>query len=172
MEIDGENNFKHLYTSNQKLRWWGYGEWVEEPDIGSFMHEEFSCIIKRIFIIEPSGNVFGGHWCGKIKIPKDHLWAETVRDFAVKQKQGLDYSESHPCPEESLEFFKENIKNDLWIRFEYDREIDLIPSIYYVQKQIIGMVSLFDFFDTTYKNMNYVISKCKEVAEDAKKTKI
>lgn len=35
-----EENSKHLLTSDEKIKYWGYGEWVEEPDEVFFTHND------------------------------------------------------------------------------------------------------------------------------------
>ena len=51
---------KHILTSDEKLKHWGYGEWVEEPDLVEFEHENFKCAIKRMVAPEMNGFLFGG----------------------------------------------------------------------------------------------------------------
>ncbi len=38
---------KHIYTSEQKIKWFGYGEWVEEVDELVFLYKEFECTVVR-----------------------------------------------------------------------------------------------------------------------------
>jgi hypothetical protein len=35
----------HKFTSEEKLSWLGYGEWVEEPDLVEFEHCGLKCEI-------------------------------------------------------------------------------------------------------------------------------
>lgn len=61
---------KHILTSDEKLKHWGYGEWVEEPDLVEFEHENFKCAIKRMVAPEMNGFLFGGYLCGYICLPR------------------------------------------------------------------------------------------------------
>lgn len=51
---------KHLLSSEDKLKWWGYGVWVEEPDLEEFLYKGLKCRVKRIIALEKSGEMFEG----------------------------------------------------------------------------------------------------------------
>lgn len=38
----------HVYTSEEKMQLWGYGEWVEEPDYVAFFKYGFHCRLYRL----------------------------------------------------------------------------------------------------------------------------
>lgn len=58
----------HKWTSEEKIKWLGYGEWIEEIDHLEFEYLEYKAIIIRILKREPFAKeeaYFGGHLCGK-----------------------------------------------------------------------------------------------------------
>jgi len=48
MDIDNERTYVHKFTSDQKLKWWGNGEWVEEADTVEWKYKGVHCEIERL----------------------------------------------------------------------------------------------------------------------------
>src|SRR6266852_4741278 len=112
-------NSKHLFTSDEKLSWWGYGEWVEEPDEVTFEHMGFACRVIRVAQQEPYIKevcVFGGHLCGYVNIPVNHpMFSKKYDEIDVDVHGGLTWSEME--------------KGGYWIGFDCAHSGDYCPSL-------------------------------------------
>lgn len=153
---------QHIYSSDDKLKWWGYGEWVEEPDVVKFECEGILCEIIRVakhdgFHEDKTPHIFGGYLCGYISIPKDHL-------FFNKEEIELDVH----C---GITFDKQNDENRL-IGFDCAHSMDLVPSMAILRKRwnleyIMPIPEeLIDhpWFNPIYRNIAYCIEECKSMA--------
>lgn len=171
----------HKATSDHKLKWWGYGEWVEECDEFSFEHEGFICLGYRIFdkdwlqipldILLPDRTTgpFGGHWCGYVIIPEEHPYFEkTIEYFDLDIHGGITFA---------------NFMDDkeFMIGFDCAHFNDIVPSMISINecakklrpewlKETIEKLKMdkHPLFSPTYKNENFVIQKCKSLAEQCK----
>lgn len=159
---------KHQFKSEEKLKWWGYGEWVEEPDEVEFEHLGFKCWIRRVGIRElytTEIHIFGGHLCGYIFIEKKHPW------FGKELKELDDYIDVHygvTFCEMSGELYQ--------IGFDCAHLCDYIPSAEYLKKRMpeFGMIRAlsherkqYEIFNPTYRNVQFCIDQCKLMAEQA-----
>src|ERR1044072_1633795 len=72
---DAEMKITHKFTSDEKKEWWGYGEWIEEPDLVEFEHCGLKCKIVRQAHQEPNTeefHMFGGYLTGYVSVPENH----------------------------------------------------------------------------------------------------
>lgn len=159
---------EHLLTSEDKIKWWGYGEWVEEIDLLEFTYEEIECRITRVFAEEPNSkefHVFGGHLCGYIRIPSNHPFHhKKYEDIPIECHYGLSFGE---------------ISVGHWIGFDCGHCNDIIPSTEYLNKThplfieierkrkelIKNLCSDNAFFNKTYKNIQFCIDECKSIVD-------
>lgn len=154
---------KHLLTSDQKLKWYGYGEWVEEPDIVKFEYNGFHCLIRRIFDDENKVDDIYGHLCGYIDIPKCHpFYQKHYDEIEIDVHGGLTFSDvidgfwtigfdcAHYCDyKPGYEMYKRNsVFNDLFP----------IPESF--KKHAL--------FNPEYRNIAFCIEQCKSMADQAK----
>lgn len=153
---------KHLYTSKQKLEWFGPGEWVEEPDEATFEHEGFKCIVCRIVSDECYGQAFGGHFCGYVQIPPNHPW------------YGKAYNKIECECHGGLTFASERFDEDIfWVGFDCSHSDDITPSIEMFRDECGQRSRLKRFYDQlpmmrpTYKNIQYAIAETQSIAEQA-----
>lgn len=162
----------HHFTSEEKIKWFGYGEWVEEPDEVNFKHEGFKCKILRVVKTEMNGDKFGGHLCGYICIPKAHPWhSKGMGDIDVEVHGGITWTEV----EEDGNF---------WVGFDCGHSGDLIPSMAYLRRTIPELIKIKEeeeerrksyphsvqhLFTETYKNCSYLLKECILLAEQAEK---
>jgi hypothetical protein len=155
---------KHLYTSEQKLAWFGYGEWVEEPDLYEFAYKNYKCIVIRIVSRDgpQEKHVFGGYLCGYVQVPTEHpYFGKDYDDMDIECHGDLTYSEGEGevwligfdcahsgdyCP--SREFF-----NKTNPRMQEFRKKFPIP------KELKG----YGLFDPVYRNMQFCIDQCKSI---------
>lgn len=164
----------HHYTSDEKLKWWGYGEWVEELDEVRFVHKGIECRIIRIAGPELDENRYGGHLCGYIKVPKDHVcYGKGYDDIEIDVHGGLTYSE---IDQENHNYLP---PEGHWIGFDCVHAGDYHPSVEYMKKTMPELIEIErkskerlkkfgmneNIFQNTYKNINYCIQECKSVVE-------
>lgn len=147
---------KHIYSSDQKLKCLGYGEWVEEPDEILFEYQGMKCRINRILDIVEENKCFGGHLCGYVQIPKDHmLFEKHYDDIQIDVHGGLTYSNFY--------------KDEYWIGFDCAHSFDICPSTEYLYKTDPYMIELRKRYPTSlvwkkeYRNVQYCIKECKKM---------
>lgn len=179
MESENTMKLKHLFTSDQKLKWWGNGEWVEEPDEATFVHKGFKCQVMRMVAEEADGFMFGGHLCGYICIPDDHPWRKL--DWNNKWN-GVDLE---PEIHGGLTFYREK-EGEYWIGFDCAHLGDLVPSSEALQRHFKKTDNIYaesfrlldeikktskipSIFDGVYRPIRYVIGECRQLAEQASK---
>ena len=155
---------QHQFTSDEKLAWWGYGEWVEEPDWVSFYHNDIACIVRRVAIEEPFTkdlHVFGGHLCGYVQIPADHPYHhKCYENMDINVHFGLTFGE---------------VSVGHWIGFDCGHTGDIVPSMKLLKDTSYSHIAeLFPIpdelkdswlFNPNYKNIDYCIDQCKSMAD-------
>jgi hypothetical protein len=159
----------HQHTAEEKEKWWGEGEWVNEPDLVSFEHMGIQCKVLRMAIRElyaKDFHVFGGYLNGYVAIPSDHpYYQKKYEDMNIECHQGLtfgEYSDTH------------------WIGFDCAHSGDYIPSTEHIKKTDPGMQEWRDrdevlkkrfnlhdspIFKQIYRNIQFCIDQCKHIAE-------
>lgn len=106
---------KHLYKCEEKLKWWGYGEWVEEVDVVLFEYRHIECrILRSMYKKQGRKDIFGGHLCGYICIPPEHpFYKKRYDDIPIDVHGGLTYGKSEG--------------DDYYIGFDCAHFSDLVP---------------------------------------------
>ena len=132
---------KNLLTREEKIKFWGKGEWCDEPDLVSFSFKGHECIIRRIMVPDgPRGkHIFGGYLCGYVITEGKYAdWDEISFDVhggITHMGYLIDIGKS--C-----------------IGFDCSHFCDLIPS---KQKRDEEIRKEFNFLRTkTYKNIGFV----------------
>ena len=127
---------------------WAKGEWTSEPDIETFQHSGFLCVVVR-----PTGF---GQLNGYVAVPKESSWHGKPKHCVRIDLDGHspDYtSKGQPC--ENLL----HLKGYWWIGFDCARGDDLVPSLAnYYKREGIGK-------DKVYRNFEYVKSLTTQLAE-------
>ena len=164
MEYKGNYKGKHLYTSDQKLKWFGHGEWVEEVDQVFFTHQGIECMIIRKIVLEPYNptHTFGGYFCGYCKVPEGHPYHnKSVFEGELSNVEvhgGLTYGQMED--------------DGYWIGFDCCHSFDITPSMQKCYKQIEeDLISKFPSIKNSpvlcrqYRNIAYCVEQCKSMAE-------
>lgn len=163
----------HKFTSDQKLEWWGYGEWVEEPDEVIFEHEGFNCRIIRVGIKDGKGEneyIFGGHLCGYVQVLDGHPWYNvgSIFDAQADVHGGVTFADYN---------FEEG---QFWVGFDCAHSHDIIPSMKMLEKKKPFEKWAKDkeelkkrfpnslMWNEWYKNIDFCIQECKSLAKQAK----
>lgn len=164
---------EHLWTADEKLKWFGYGEWVEEVDQVKFNYLGYQCLIVRICKQEPFAveeHFFGGHLCGYIQIPRTHpYFTQVSEEIDMDCHGGLTFNEFH---------------EEHWVGFDCGHTCDYIPSIELFKRRsaelqelrrIMLIPSAFadsPLFNPVYRNMEYCIRQCMYMAIQLQNTEI
>jgi hypothetical protein len=165
---------KEVYDRPFKLKFFGNGEWIYEPDLVEFEYEELLCIVVRVVKREPFNKeevYFGGHLCGYIFLPEDHpLYGKETEDIEIDSYQGITYTQK--------------TREGWMIGFDCAHSGDLIPSMEHMRNpnpEIKKMREIYTdpegyekcpLFNPTYKNMDFCIKECKSLAKQAAKMKV
>lgn len=158
-----------------KLKWWGPGEWVDEPDYAEFISNGLNCRIRRVYIAEDKqqNHVFGGHLCGYVQLPLNMYMTWDEADDLFKIHGGITY-----CEEE---------EGHLWIGFDCGHAWDLCPSMRKFEEEMVEINPRYkmikglqeqlkelnqkneDYFMTPiYRNFDYVTMEVNYLAKQAK----
>src|SRR5580700_7044584 len=159
-------NEKHLYTSEDKLAWWDYGEWIEEPDIVTWTYKDYNCKIIRIAMQEPyteEFEIFGGHLSGYVTIPFKHPYHHKIyEDMDIEIHGGLTFGK---------------VLNRHWIGFDCRHTGDYVPSIEKFRrenehlKRFKETFMLFEgfekhaIFNPIYRNIAFCIEECQSIVD-------
>jgi len=145
---------EHVFTSDEKLKHFGYGEWVEEVDLLRFLYCGYTCMVRRTALQEFDGSLFGGFLCGYVHIPQEHaVFGDDPAEIPVDCHWGIT--------------FCENDASNHLIGFDCGHSGDLIPSHSRFQK--IMCTTMFPppeglekhpWFNPTYKNISYCVDEC------------
>lgn len=148
---------EHNFTSDEKLKFCGYGEWVEESDSLHFEYLGYEAIIYRIFkkeIFCPQEAYFGGHLCGYVKIPEDHPYFRK-EDIDIDCHGGITFNEVH---------------EEHFIGFDCGHSMDYVPTMALMRKTRPELIELdkmmpeelryHPIFNPIYRNMKYCIKEC------------
>jgi hypothetical protein len=157
------------FLPDDKAKWWGEGEWVNEPDLVKFEHQGIGCMVLRMAMEEPDTkefHMFGGYLNGYVTIPPDHpYYQKTYEEIPIVCHGGLTFGE---CSSTHL------------IGFDCSHCNDFVPSTEHMKKTAVYMQEYRDsmeklkknfnlenspIFRNTYKNIEFCINECKSMAE-------
>lgn len=158
-------NEKYLYTKEQKIKLFGQGEWVDEPDLIEFEYKKITCIVERRIIQEnlESDLFFGGFLCGYISIPLGHkYYHKEYEDIDIDCHGGLTFGE---------------VSDQHWIGFDCAHLFDYIPSFELFKKtnedynlcmKRFSITKAFErsiLFNQIYRNIEFCINQCKSMVD-------
>lgn len=161
MQTEIEKNEIFLCTCDCKLKWFGYGEWVEEADKITFHHMGYECMVHRVFAPEllQKDVVFGGHLCGYVKIPNDHVYYQekNAESIHLLCHGGVSYNATN---EDGVQAH--------WVGFDCAHAGDCIPSVEYFKhtsgkiesRNMKEILEKYPHFKATYKNMGFCVKQC------------
>ena len=150
----------HHLTADQKLKHWGYGEWVEEPDEVIFEYEGWKCRIRR-----PGG----GYLCGYICIPENNkYYLKDFDEIDIEVHGGITYSEKK--------------EEGNWIGFDCAHINDYTPHTKRMYQTIPEMTKIREDSEKrmeklgitstipkpTYKNIAFCIQQCQSMVDQLK----
>lgn len=149
---------EHVFKSDQKLSWFGYGEWVEEFDQIEFTYEYYKCLIIRVVTREPlsvNENYLGGHLCGYVKIPKRHsLYDKEWDNMDIDCHGGITSNQRH---------------EEHWIGFDCAHSGDYVPSVEKFRKEnkIHELFPIQKEFNMSpvYRNIEFVMNECIKIVD-------
>jgi hypothetical protein len=161
---------EHRFSSDEKMEWWGYGEWVEEPDLVKFKYKDIECMVTRVAMEVPYAkdfHMFGGFLNGYVALTADHsFYQKKYEDILVDCHGGLTFGETYD--------------NHYWIGFDCSHSFDYVPSTENMKKmapcmesvrnwerkakEMFGINSAFVSIKQ-YRNIEFCISECKSIID-------
>ncbi|MEN6512227.1 MAG: hypothetical protein ABFD00_10425 [Chloroherpetonaceae bacterium] len=149
-------DLKEIYnfSCDEKLKYFGYGEWVEEPDCVSFNYLGYECMVFRP--IEFDNFIKGGYLCGYVVLPNDYpLYGKNIDELNLECHGGITFSE-----------FNETH----FISFDCAHCTDINPSLGIYWKKLVDSKNynlpekeFLLSFKPTYKNVNFCINELKSL---------
>ena len=152
---------EHLWTSDHKLKFCGYGEWVEELDRVIFEYEGYKARVERIFRQEPYAKNeawFGGHLCGYVTIPQSHPYFKK-EEIDIDCHWGLTFNEAH----------EEHV-----IGFDCAHSGDIVPTMQHLKNTDPHLIAIRQeffpkgysrIFKEQYRNVQFCIDQCIAIIE-------
>lgn len=147
---------KEEITPVLKLKWWGDGSWVYEPDFYEFTHKGVKCMIRRGFYREGINleRVFGGYLCGYVQLPDNHPWKDKKLNIEADVHGGITFNDTW------------DFTYGHWVGFDCAHFLDLIPS----NKNLYQFFEENDVFKHEYRDFKYVKTECENLAEQVIKS--
>lgn len=158
---------KEIFGREFKLKFMGYGDWIDEPDAVEFEYKGLKCLVARVVKREPCHEeaYFGGHLCGYVFLPKSHpLYGKPASEVELSCWCGITYTEETP---------------EGWmVGFDCGHSTDLVPTMAELRKKYRLSDEIFPIpeeyknsplFNPTYKNIDFCIKQCKSMAKQAAK---
>lgn len=149
---------KHLFSSDEKLKKFGYGELVEEADEASFTYKGLRCLIERIMVAENEEFCFGGHLCGYVRLPDNHPWIDIdIIDVNTNVYGGITFSDEN--------------EDGYWVGFDCAHSMDIVPSMQLDKaiKKLRQKYPKFHLPNPNYKNIKFVEEECKKLVDEIRK---
>jgi len=171
LETEEFSYVEHTYSSDEKMKWWGYGEWVEEFDYATFSYNGWECVIRRE-CFDDGPIMFGGFLCGFVKIPKDHPLYIVNPDIHLNDLSDFDVHGGITCY--GYPFWDEE---NLYLGFDCDHVSDINPCFKKMREFPEEFPEGFcDFFDSlfhicnpTYKNISFVKKELEHLCDQLSK---
>lgn len=141
-----------------KLRCWGDGPWMNEPDFVKFEHDGFTCVINRRMVLEGHNNdhLSGGYLCGYLILPPSHPW------FG-KHYDNID------CEVHGGLTFCDGAAEEWAIGFDCAHSWDVSPSLVKFMQEESGLKGLPEFiYGRTYRDIEFVRSQLMRLISQAK----
>jgi hypothetical protein len=161
-------NETYLYTKEEKIKWFGEGEWVDEPDVIEFEHAGLRCCVCRNVSRETCEefHMWGGNLNGYVGIDETHpLYGKKTHEIYLDVHGGVTFSD--------------HTDKGAWIGFDCAHSEDLVPSTQQIKKELFDDIFPANWklrkcpiFNPTYRNKEYVISECKKLADQIKTMKL
>lgn len=162
----------YIIPSDKKTMLIGKGIWCEEPDWVEFIHNGIECYIRRVIVEdgridgkkENPPHFFGGHFCGYCKIKPNHPLYK--KDFI-----DIDYC-IHEAAHGGITYSDYDDNGDWVVGYDCGHSGDVIPSMEQLKRQIecdiaarMGGREIPYFLRSYYRDVNYNIEHCKELAD-------
>lgn len=151
---------EHIFSSDDKLEMWGYGEWVEEIDVLIFTYLDYNCSITRIC------KEMKGHLRGYICVPREHvIYDMPAYIVPIDAHGGVSIAEQ--------------TEEGYVVGFECCTFCDVIPLYEKRLSQIINELrgtypipaglSRHPWFHPIYRNIEYCIDECCHIVQQLTK---
>ncbi len=139
-----------LITKEQKLRAWGPGQWVDEPDAAEFVSHGLNCRVIRNGKIISDDLIVGGVWCGYVEV--DESMKSKFADCEVHG--GITWEGPR------LNLFNE--EESFCIGFDCNHAFDISPSNN--EEKMFALMGG-EIFPKEYRDFDFAISETKYLAK-------
>lgn len=154
--------------AEQKLKMWGNGPWVAEPDLIKFRYLGLTCLILRSFFKEHDAYISGGSLNGYCEVPKNHplynsmLESDVIYDkFDIDVHGGLTFSDKNPDDGFFMIGFDCAHFNDITPSFK-----NFMDNDPFSKKMNDNLAKLnISPLKKTYKDIDFVTEQCKSMAK-------
>lgn len=146
---------KNGLSSDFKLKYFGYGEWVEEPDLVLFKYKNLKCQIERYITCEKDIAVKPfAHLLGFVQIPLEYPYSD--EHLYLNIDSNVHYGIT----------FLGNIENERYVGFDCAHLTDYIPSSTNFIPSNIECNIFTKSNKKAYKNVKFCIEQCKILANE------
>lgn len=162
MDVIDLSQAEHTLTSDEKLKSWGNGEWVEEPDVLHFHYKGYKCLVQRVYS-HHDGIIELGHLCGYMIVPRQHPWHDKAcEDIGCDVHGDLTFGERDAHGNYLIGF-------DCCHPWDYNPGLEACKRAHpEIMKAVAGYENPFKtLFESTYKNFNFVICELKSLVDQA-----
>lgn len=137
----------NLFTSDEKLEKWHYGEWIEEPDLFIFQYKDYQCEIERKAV---------GYLCGYV-----YLYStDEVEGEFIDVHGGITFDETRNQTR-AIGFDCAHSGDILPSLFQNKSVLDLKKKILHLSRKKSPLLQLIEV--PIYKNMEFCIEECKKI---------
>lgn len=136
--IGGPYEEKRELSPEERLRRYGDGPWLDEPDHLTWTEHGFTCEVER--------ELESGHLCGYVTVPEGHPWHGKGDEIDVETHHGVTYARA---------------EGSGWrLGFDCAHMGDLMPGV-------IKLVGRAPRKYETYKDLPWVMNEVQYLAEQA-----
>jgi hypothetical protein len=123
-----------------RIDWFSDGPWIHEDDREEFEASGLECVVQRDRL---------GHWCGYVKLPTGHPWANKNPDQIRAQVYGgVKFVEAAPG------------KEGKWVGFACNEPGDLQPGMMKWKRETLS--------SGVYRDYNFVVAETNKLAASVK----
>ena len=151
------------HTEHDKLKRWGDGPWVDEPDKVQWQDKAtgLPCLARR--------GQFGG-LCGYVGVSPGHpAYGKRYNDVYVDVHGGLTYAAkcSHGEEDKSICHIPGDGEPDdvWWLGFDCGHYMDFSPGLVPVDHPTLGLGKLSSFEKLEYRTLDFVQNECRRLAK-------
>lgn len=141
-------------SKEEKLKYWGEGDWVDEQDNVEFEHNGLRCLVTRVCMPDGPDHIYGGHLCGYVALPEEMLKYKEAElpDFDIHG--GITFHDEHLMLKQEA------------VGFDCAHSSDICPSMEMLTRKLKSHAYIrSSILFKSYKNIHFVIDETKYLAD-------